>query len=110
MQLLATTLHPTLEARKAAEICFWHWKGGLLTLLPSVRASVPNIWQLDVFLGLTEASFRSRSPSDMIISPAESSSMVQILQRLNTADRESLLQPNKDKATCHHGKRAVPFL
>lgn len=41
-QLLATTLHPTLEARKAAEICLWHREGGLLTLILSVRALVPN--------------------------------------------------------------------
>lgn len=26
-RLLTATLHPVLEARKAAEICLWHWEG-----------------------------------------------------------------------------------
>lgn len=69
-QLLATTLHPTLKARKAAEICLWHWEGSLLILLLSARALMPDFWQLDVFSGLTEASFRPGPPSDKKISPA----------------------------------------
>jgi len=69
-RLLVTTLHPTLEARRAAEIGLWRWEGCLLTLLPKGRALVPDFWQLDVFSGLTEVSFRAGPPSDKIISLA----------------------------------------
>lgn len=68
-QLLTATLHPILEVRKAAEICLWHWETRLLILLRNVGTFMPNFWQLDVLSGLTEASFRTRPPSDMIISP-----------------------------------------
>lgn len=55
---------PTLEAREAAEICLWHWEGGLLMLLPSRRAFMPDLWQLDELSGLAEASLRTGPPSD----------------------------------------------
>lgn len=63
-QPLAATPLPALEAREAAEICLWHWEGGLLMLLPSRRAFMPDLWQLDELSGLTEASLRTGPPSD----------------------------------------------
>lgn len=62
-QPLAAALLPALEARNAAEICLWHWEGGLLMLLPSRRAFMPDLQQLDELSGLTEASLRTGPPS-----------------------------------------------
>lgn len=113
-QVLASTLHPTAETRKAAEICLWHWEGGLLTLLPSVRALVPDFWQLDVFSGLTEASFRTGPPSDKIISPARIFFHVPNAAKVGASTspqpRRALSSQSKVKAMFRHGKRAVTLL
>lgn len=73
-QPLATTLNPIWRARKESDLS-WYWEGATLTILPSMRALVPNFWQLDVWSFLLSASFRIRSPSDKLISSARCSNI-----------------------------------
>lgn len=97
-QPLAATPLPA----EAAEICLWHREGGLLMLLPSRRAFMPDLWQLDKLSGLTEASLRTGPPSDRIIPPARIVSRVPNpakLGRLRLGSSQS-----KVKGMFHHGQ------
>lgn len=95
LQLLATALHPTLEARNRAETCLWHWEGGLLTLLPSMRASVPSFWQPICFQLCLKPHSGQGYTLTRQLHLLGSSSMFQTLQRLETAAGQSPLLPKQ---------------
>lgn len=112
-QPLATTLNPIWRARKESDLS-WYWDGGTLTILPSMRALVPDFWQLDALSFLLSASFRIRSPIWQANFICQMFQYLLLCSKsckvLGLQPRGALSSQHKVKVMFHHGKRAWTLL